>query len=112
MAASAVSKQPALDSIPLEETPELIRVIQEYFECDDLVKANKEKLKIAARLKKNRKDAKDKVVGMLPPIGSEPQTFKLTDMVTISVQPGGDVVESSRVSKPRIVIKRNEPKAK
>ena len=112
MAAPAISKQPALDSTPLEETPELIRAIQEYFDCEDAVQQNKEKIKIAAQLRKNKKDAKDKVVLMLPPIGADPSTFTLTDMVTISVQPGGETVESTRVSRPRVVIKRNEPKAK
>jgi hypothetical protein len=48
--AAAVGKQPSLDSIPLEETPELIRAVADYFECEDAVRENKEKIKVAASL--------------------------------------------------------------
>ena len=110
MAKAAVTERAQLSMVdePLEETPLLIRLIQEYFDCDVECKENKEKIAIAARLQKQRKDAKDKVFEQLPPTGSVPHNFKIGNVV-ISVQPGGETKSSTRISKPRVAIKRELP---
>jgi sugar/nucleoside kinase (ribokinase family) len=106
MALPALKTEPqlAIGEENLNDRLDLWRQLQEWEECSDQLKANKEKAKEIARLKKQVSDAKAKVIEMLPAIGGgQVKTFRC-GAFKISVQPAGEPSEIIRTPKPRVKI--------